>query len=141
MTRHEEREQIISLLYEYTYYEGAAPNDFISSREEMNETVYPKFVKEAFLGVSSAKEQIDRDIAAHSVGWKVNRMSRITRSILRLAVYEMNFTETPPKVVINEALELAKAYDDGKAPGFINGILNNFARAEGKIKNFDDANE
>ena len=141
MTRHEEREQIISLLYEYTYYEGMTIDDFISSREEMNGAVYPEFVKETFSGTVSSKEQIDRDITAHSVGWKIGRMSRVTRSILRLAVYEMTFTETPPKVVINEAVELAKAYDDGKAPGFINGILNNFARAEGKIKSFDNENE
>ena len=141
MTRHEERIQTVSLLYEYTYYEGMAADEFISSREVMNETEYPEFVKETFVGVVSSAAQLDRDISAHSVGWKVGRMSRITKSILCLAVYEMTFTDTPPKVCINEALELAKEYDDGKAPGFINGILNNFARAEGKIKTFDDENE
>ncbi len=141
MTRHEEREQILSLLYEYTFYEGMTPDDFISSREEMNGVKYPEFVIEAFSGTVSSKEQIDRDITAHSVGWKVNRMSRVTRSILRLSVYELTFTDTPPKVVINEAVELSKVYDDGKAPGFINGILNNYARAEGKIKSIDNENE
>ena len=141
MTRHEERIQILSLLYEYTYYEGAAADEFISSREEMNETEYPEYVKETFVGIVSSTKQLDRDISAHSVGWKVGRMSRITKSILRLSVYEMTFTETPPKVSINEAVELAKEYDDGKATGFINGILNNYARAEGKIKTFDNENE
>ena len=133
MTRHEERELIFTLLYEYTFYEGADADVFISSREEMAETSYPPFVKETFTGVISSLAEIDRDVTEYSVGWKVKRMSRVTRSILRLAVYELSFTDTPPKAVINEAVEIAKTYDDEKASGFINGILNNYARATGKI--------
>ena len=89
----------------------------------MNETEYPEYVKETFVGIVSSTKQLDRDISAHSVGWKVGRMSRITKSILRLSVYEMTFTETPPKVSINEAVELAKKYCDGQEPSFINGVL------------------
>ena len=133
MTRHEERELIFTLLYEYTFYEGCDAKTFISSREEMAEKEYPAFVKESFTGVISSLNEVDRDVTEYSVGWKVKRMSRVTKSILRLAVYELTFTSTPPKAVINEAVELAKTYDDEKASGFINGILNNYARATGKI--------
>ena len=60
-------------------------------------------------------------------------MSRVTKSVLRLAVYETTFTDTPPKVLINEAVELAKKYGEDKADKFINGILNSFARDEGLL--------
>jgi len=139
MTRHEERELIFTLLYEYTFYEGTNPDVYITSREKMNETVYSDFVKSSFSGVCAAVTEIDGNISKYAVGWKVSRMSRVTRSILRLAVYELIYTDTPPKAVINEAVELSKEYDEEKASSFINGILNKFARAEGKIA--DESNE
>lgn len=138
MTRHEQRELIFTLLYEYTYYEELSADAFLSSRVEASESAYPDYVGEAFLGATSSLTEIDKAITDHAVGWKVSRMSRVTRSILRLAVYELKFTDTPPKAVINEAVELSKTYDEEKASAFINGILNKFARAEGKISDSDE---
>ena len=60
-------------------------------------------------------------------------MSGVTRNLLRLAIYELMNTETPPKVVINEAVNLAKKFGDDAEPAFINGILNRIAREEGKL--------
>ena len=60
-------------------------------------------------------------------------MSTATRTVLRLAVYELTETETPPKVVINEAVEIIKLYDEDSAPSFVNGILNRIARERGLI--------
>lgn len=133
MTRREERETAFSLLYEYTYYEGMSAEDFLKLREDFNEVEYSDFVKEEFSGAVTALGEIDLAISKHAVGWKVSRMSRVTKSILRLAFYEMIFTDTPAKVVINEAVELAKKYAEDKASGFVNGILNNYARFNGKI--------
>ena len=133
MTRHEERTQIFTLLYEYTFYTDIDPNGFISSRETLNGIEYALFVKETFLGVSNNISALDGIISLHSVGWKIKRMSKVTVSILRLAVYELKYTDTPPKAVINEALEIAKEFDDGKAVPFVNGILNKVARNEGLI--------
>ena len=133
MTRHEERELIISLLYEYTFYEGDAPSDFISSRDEVNETPLNEYIKTTAASILENIADVDAAVSEFSVGWKVSRMSKVTRSSLRLAVYELLYTTTPPKAVINEAVELSKTYDDDKAPGFINGILNKFARAKGLI--------
>ncbi len=138
MTRHEERELIISLLYEYTFYEGTTPSDFISANSEVNEIPLNDYVKDTFLSIADKLEEIDKPIAEFSVGWKVSRMSKVTRSILRLAVYEIIFTDTPPKAVINEAVELSKTFAEDKAPAFINGILNKIARAEGKIADAKD---
>lgn len=139
MTRHEERELLFALLFEYTFYPETSPEVFISSREETNETVYSDFIKGAFYGINENLSDIDSKIAEYSVGWKVKRMSKITRSILRLAVYELLYGNTPPKAAINEAVELAKQYDEEKASGFVNGILNKLARTEGKIS--DEAKE
>ena len=78
-------------------------------------------------------EEIDREIEAVSVKWKVSRMSTATRSMLRLAVWEMLIGGVPAKVAINEAVEIIKIYDDESAPAFLNGILNTIARSRDLI--------
>jgi len=133
MTRREQREAVLSLLYEYTFYEGTSAADFLADKEGFNGEQYDEYIKESFVGAVSALSEIDASIKKYAVRWKISRLSRITKSILRFGVYELTFTETPPKVVINEAVELAKKYGEDKASGFVNGILNNFARGEGKI--------
>ena len=75
------------------------------------------------------------------MGWKIKRMSKVTLSVLRLAVYELKYTDTPPKAVINEAVEISKEYDDEKASPFVNGILNKVARTEGLIADADNKDE
>ena len=133
MTRHEERTHIFTLLYEYTFYADEDPGSFLSSRERTNGSEFSAFIKDTFAGVNKNSNDIDSLISLHSVGWKVKRMSKVTVSILRLAVYELKYTDTPPKVTINEAVELSKEYDDEKAAPFVNGILNKIARREGLI--------
>ncbi len=128
MSRHEERTLIFKLLYEYTFYPGEDTEAFISSREEISGEKYSDFIKKTFAGTIEAIDDIDAVVSESSVGWKVSRMSKVTVSILRLAVYELKYTKTPPKAVINEAVELAKEFDDEKAASFINGILNRVAR-------------
>ena len=75
--------------------------------------------------VAGLLPEIDEKISTYSKGWKVSRMPKADLAILRLAVYETAFDDSiPPKVAINEAVELAKAYgNDAQSPAFINGIL------------------
>jgi N utilization substance protein B len=61
-------------------------------------------------------------------------MSTVARSVLRLAVFELVHTDTPPRVVINEAVEITKIYDVAESAAFVNGILNNLARESGFLK-------
>ena len=69
-------------------------------------------------------QQCDKLIAASVTRWELNRLSIVDRSILRLAVYQLKFCpDIPPKVVINEAIELAKKFSSEKAPAFVNGVL------------------
>ena len=75
-------------------------------------------------GTVSRVAEIDALLAAHAQNWRVERMAVLDRLVLRLAVYEMlTATDTPAKVVINEALELTRAFTGDEAVGFVNGIL------------------
>jgi transcription antitermination factor NusB len=69
-------------------------------------------------------EQCDKLIAGSTIKWQFKRLSPVDKSILRLSVYQLKFCpDIPPKVVINEAIELAKKYSTDKSPAFVNGVL------------------
>lgn len=75
-------------------------------------------------GVFAHLDEIDASISALSENWDIKRLSLVDKSILRLAVFELKFSkDSPPKVVINEAVELAKKFGGEDSPGFVNGIL------------------
>ena len=78
------------------------------------------------------RAEIDQKIEAASRRWKVSRMPRVDRNILRVAAFEMLFSQgrVPPKVAINEAVELAKRYGGEESPGFINGVLDSLLAAQ-----------
>lgn len=128
MTRRESREAIFQLLYAREFFRDMEFTEFYAYYSENAEKIYNEFVKSAFFGVCENMEAIDAEIEASSVKWKISRMAKVTRNILRLAVYELTLSDVPAKAVINEALELAKKYDDDQSPSFINGILNKIAR-------------
>ncbi len=76
-----------------------------------------------------SREQADQAVAALAPEWPTHRQPAIDRSILRLAHYEMTSGKTPPKVAINEAVELAKEFSTEKSPMFVNGVLDKIYRA------------
>ena len=87
------------------------------------------YVRKVFFGVEESMAELDEKIASAAVGWSVSRLSKTSISIMRLAVYEMtNVNDVPKRVALNEAVELAKRFDDEKASGFINGVLNSIAK-------------
>ncbi|MFH1683634.1 MAG: transcription antitermination factor NusB [Candidatus Margulisiibacteriota bacterium] len=75
-----------------------------------------------------AREEIDKVIEGLAVDWSLDRIGKVDRSILRLAIQELNMKETPTSVVINEAVELAKKYSGDESAKFINGILGAYVR-------------
>jgi len=84
-------------------------------------------------GVDSNKEAIDKRIVKYAENWRLDRMASIDRNVLRIAVFELLFDkETPPKVVINEAIEMAKKYGDMNSGKFVNGILDKINKTERK---------
>ena len=82
-----------------------------------------KFADQLFEGALAEAEKSDKLVEKLSENWKLERLAAVDRSILRLAIYELRFGTAPPKVVIDEALELAKKFSSADAPAFLNGIL------------------
>jgi N utilization substance protein B len=74
-------------------------------------------------GVQEHLDEIDAAINAHSTGWRISRMPAVDRTILRMAVYELRYTDTPVGVVVSEAVELAKRYSTARSGSFVNGVL------------------
>jgi len=92
-------------------------------------------------GVHSHQAMIDEKIQQAAPMWPMGQMARVDKAIMRLAVYELCFVpEVPPKVVINEAVELAKTYASDNAPRFINGVLGTIYESE-LAKRTDDSAE
>jgi len=125
LTRREAREKVVELLFETEFRTDEDVREVFAISVENREIPENDYVTRAYFGVQENKEQIDAIIGECSIGWKTHRLTRLSRSVLRLAVYEMMFVEdVPSSVAINEAVELTKRFDDPKAKAFINGVLN-----------------
>ena len=134
LSRHECRELIFKLLFAKEFDRDADPGTYYTDYTENAEEPTADYVKDVFLGVCASLPALDCEIEAASDNWKLARMSTATRSVLRMAVYEMTQADVPAKAAINEALELIKLYDEDSAPKFVNGILNKIARERGLIE-------
>lgn len=83
-----------------------------------------EFAEKLVCGVYGKRREIDERIVGASRNWRLERMARVDRNLLRLAVYELSFeSDLPPKVAINEAIEIAKRFGTNESPAFINGVL------------------
>jgi N utilization substance protein B len=87
------------------------------------------FANRLFEGAAQECPSLDELIIKHAENWRFERLAAIDRAILRLAIYELRATDTPPKVVLNEAVELAKKFSSQEAGGFVNGILDAFRKS------------
>ncbi len=82
------------------------------------------FTRKLVHGVLANRREIDKIIATHAPNWPIEQMAMVDRNILRVAIYEILMAgETPPKVAINEAVELGKIYGADRSPMFVNGVL------------------
>jgi N utilization substance protein B len=82
-----------------------------------------EFAKQLVLGVKRNQKELDQLLAEKAANWSVPRMAATDRNLLRLGAYEIRFMDTPDRVAIDEAIELAKRYGTAQSPQFINGIL------------------
>lgn len=104
-----------------------------------NPTKQSGYIRTLVTEVASHREELDAVIEQYASGWKLNRISAITKEILRCAIAEILYIEdVPTKVAINEAVDLAKKYDDLEAANFINGILGNYVRNNTELLNIDE---
>lgn len=92
-----------------------------------------EFAEMLVRGVATHREELDQLLTAASRNWRVERMARVDRNILRLGIYELKHQpETPARVVINEAIEVAKRYGATESPAFVNGVLDRAATELGR---------
>lgn len=127
ITRRAARECALKVLYSYEFNKEADPALHFATVCAEGEIPTNDFAATLFCGVAEHLTEIDEKIAEHAKGWKIERIARISLSILRLCTYELMYTDVPRPVALNEAVELAKLYDNDDAPAFINGILNSIA--------------
>ena len=94
-----------------------------------------EYIKNIVTGVYTHLSEIDSIIEKYSLGWKLNRISKISKAILRLSSYEILYMDDiPTGASINEAVEFAKSYDSDESASFVNGVLGSIAREEEKNK-------
>lgn len=133
MKRHEARQKALQALFqldntELTLEEAmdhALERSF--EAEELSEEAYDSFFEQLVRGTTEHKEAIDERLTAKLENWSLNRLPKIERTVLRLAVYELQFLQDAPNgVIVNEAIELSKTFGDEKSSKFVNGVLSKF---------------
>ena len=131
--RHRARELAVQWLYQWEL--SGLDLDDVLAREHQVELHPPDRERDAWAvalvrGVARDLHRIDPLITAHATNWRIERMAVVDRVILRLGVYELLVTpETPPAVVIDEAVELARTFSADEAVAFVNGVLDAVHRA------------
>lgn len=125
MQRKTARENAFILLFERIFKSDETAEEIFQKAIDVRSLEYDDYVKQVFFGSNENQQIIDETIEKNSTGWKKERISPVSMALLRLAVYEMLFMDdVPPRVSINEAIELSKKYDDEKSYAFVNGVLN-----------------
>lgn len=129
MNRKQERKEALYLIFELNFHKDETANDLFENAAELRDLVITDYIRKTVTGVEENIAKIDILIEKYLKNWKLTRLSAITLSILRLAVFEMLYNEDiPENIAINEAIELAKEFDADDMPAFINGVLGNISR-------------
>ena len=124
VTRQEARDILFGLLFETEFHEGENPTAVYELACADRDIPADKYIKETFFGVLSKSEVLDAVISEYSKGWRADRLSNVSRTIIRIATYEMLFIEDiPMNVSISQAVELSVKYGEDKAKQFVNGVL------------------
>ena len=125
----EEPEQVVSVRLDKEYYSALSQeNDVYAERPSRAQLGY---IDTVVAGVCNRAEELNEMISRYSIGWDVSRISRLTRCILQLAIFEILYVDdVPAGVAAAEAVRLAKKYDGDDTGSFVNGILGAFIRAQ-----------
>lgn len=144
MTRTNAREIAVHLVYEMNFHavtagealEAMLQEDYYPSLKTESDVYEEKpsgrqleYITALVMGVQDRSEELDAAISRLSVGWRLERISRVARAIMQVAMYECRYVEdVPVSAAINEAVELTRKYEDEDVVSFVNGILGGFAR-------------
>lgn len=124
----EEPEQVVAVRLAKEYYAKLSEeNEVYAERPSRAQTAY---LDKVVSGVANRADDLNAEIQKYSIGWDVSRISRLTRAIMQLAIFEILYVEdVPTGVAVSEAVRLAKKYDGDDTGSFVNGILGSFARS------------
>ncbi|HEX3039331.1 MAG TPA: transcription antitermination factor NusB [Caproiciproducens sp.] len=137
MKRREAREQAFVLIFERSINHDTT-QQIIDAAGLADDTIIDEFAEKIAVGVEENEEALDAQIEKNIRGWKMNRLSKVSLALLRLAIYEIMFVEDiPVSVSINEAIDLAKKYGGADDAPFVNGVLGSVAKG---LENSGDKN-
>ena len=124
----EEPEQVVSVRLAKEYYAKLSEeNEIYAERPSRAQIAY---LDKVVSGVANRAEDLNAEIQKYAIGWDVGRISRLTRAIMQLAIFEIMYVDdVPTGVAVSEAVRLAKKYDGDDTGSFVNGILGSFARS------------
>ena len=128
LSRSEQREQILQLVYEKSFHDEPV-NELLELANIARDYVPTGFVSDVLEGIENNIEKIDGEIAKNCKNWAFSRIPRVPLCIMRIAVYELMFCDDiDTAVAINEAVELAKKYATEDDKAYINGVLGAISR-------------
>ena len=124
----EEPQEVVSVRLDKEYYaQLSGENEVYAERPSRAQMAY---IDKVVSGVANREEELNETIQEFAIGWDVKRISRLTRSVMQLAIFEILYVEdVPTGVAVSEAVRLAKKYDGDDTGSFVNGILGSFARS------------
>ena len=129
MTRRESREIAITLLFERSFDYDRTTDEIIASAVEERNVKISKFAKELFLRADENLGDINEKIARCADNWRIDRIDRVSLTVLRIAACEIDyFPEIPVEITVNEALELARHFGEEDSVGFTHGVLGKYAK-------------
>ncbi|HEY7337264.1 MAG TPA: transcription antitermination factor NusB [Bryobacteraceae bacterium] len=136
--RHRSRQRALQVLFSWDQRRqpvGEAIDSFYGTlaSEDAEDGAGPdEFMETLVRGTCENADEIDRRIAEKSEHWRLDRMAAVDRNILRMALFEITKTDTPPAVAIDEALELARQFSGDESVAFVNGVLDAVHRGQPK---------
>ena len=124
----DEPEKVVAARLEKEYYaQLAEENQVYSDRPSRAQVAY---LDNVVSGVANRADELNEHIQKYSIGWDISRISKLARTIMQLAIFEILYvTDVPTGVAISEAVRIAKMYDGDDTGSFVNGILGAFARS------------
>ena len=124
----EEPEQVVAARMEKDYYNNLSQENDIYAEHPSRSQL--RYIDSVVSGVANRAEELNSVIQQYSIGWDISRISRLTRCVMQLAIFEIqNIEDVPTGVAISEAVRIAKKYDGDDTGAFVNGILGAFARS------------
>ena len=136
----EEPQQVVSVRLDKEYYAKLSQENQVY--EDRPNRAQMAYIDNVVAGVANREEELNANIQKFSIGWDVSRISRLTRAIMQLAMFEILYVDdVPTGVAISEAVRLAKMYDGDDTGSFVNGILGSFGRSLNAPKEEAEATE